>query len=628
METVFKTLSADNSFFLLEGNDTVLTSLKYNADPYSMNWIEGEKPWGTVLAPNGISVLVQREVTHSGTLRETYLLNNTNAYPLFTCLGDIGVYAPFNDSYHESEFCMKNRCHTHIWCGGTSSYVMCLRMGGEGPHLGFALTKGSLGAYSIERILEKISNDRGDFILHLAPLEFGPGETHILEWELFWHQGKDDFYRRLQRYPSYVEIEADHFVTFRGEKSGLKIVPREGQQDLILTPGKVKGLIPGEQIFSVKGENTDAWCRTLELPPLMELAEARCSFIAEKQQYSEPGSVLDGAYLIYDNEEGHVFYTHKADHNASRERVGMGVLIARFLRLRPELQNSPMNDSLKKYLEFVMREIFDPETGMVYDDIMHSTDRIRLYNFPWFAQFFLELHGLWKDDVYLRYAYLSLQQFYIHGGDHFYAINLPILQSLTYLEKAAMTEEYTQLKFYFIRHADTILQNDLNYPPHEVKYEQSIVAPAADILLQSYLAFGDEKYLEGGKKQIEILSLFSGRQPDSCLYETAIRHWDGLWFGKYRLYGDTFPHYWSALSGIANAWYYKAGGGDVVLKTAEASIRGVLGLFRPNGSASCARLYPLKVNGEKASLLDPWANDQDWGLYYALRFFVDADEDR
>ena len=58
METVFKSLPADNSFFLLEGNDTVLTSMKHPADPYSMNWIEGEKPWGTVLAPNGITVLV------------------------------------------------------------------------------------------------------------------------------------------------------------------------------------------------------------------------------------------------------------------------------------------------------------------------------------------------------------------------------------------------------------------------------------------------------------------------------------------------------------------------------------------------------------------------------------------
>jgi hypothetical protein len=315
----------------------------------------------------------------------------------------------------------------------------------------------------------------------------------------------------------------------------------------------------------------------------------------------------------------------------------MGVLMARFLRICPQPQET-LAESLKKYLAFILRETFDSGTGMVYDDILRSDNRIRLYNSPWFALFFLELYGLWKDNAYLRYAYLALKDLYNRGGDHFYTINLPIVQMMAYLEKAEMQEERVHLKECFIRHADTILQNGLNYPAHEVKYEQSIVAPAADILLQAYVAFGDKKYLEGGKKQIEILSLFSGRQPDSCLYETAIRHWDGFWFGKRSLYGDTFPHYWSALSGMANAWYHKAGGEDAALKAAGASIRGALGLIFPDGSASCARIYPLttdgsfkcarkypaRENGERACLIDPWANDQDWGLYFALRFFINA----
>jgi hypothetical protein len=54
---------------------------------------------------------------------------------------------------------------------------------------------------------------------------------------------------------------------------------------------------------------------------------------------------------------------------------------------------------------------------------------------------------------------------------------------------------------------------------------------------------------------------------------------------------------------------------------AEHSLRGVLGLFASDGRASCAHVYPLKVNGAPADFLDPWANDQDWGLYYALKFF-------
>ncbi|MDR0476198.1 MAG: hypothetical protein LBH43_21350, partial [Treponema sp.] len=390
----------NNSFpavcsFLIESSETVITSLKHPSDQYSMNWIEGVVPWGTVLAPNGISVLIKREFTADKTLRETYLLTNTNAYPLFTCLGDIGIYTPFNDSYHEGEVCLKERCHAHIWCGGTSSYVMCLRIGGEAPHLGFVLTRGSLGSYSVERTKrgknnEISSNDRGDFILHPVPLEFEPGETNVLEWELFWHQGKDDFFSHIRRYPSYIEIEADHYVTFQGEKSGLRIIPRESQKNLTLSFGKT-GLVPGEKIFFIKGNNVNAWCRTIELAPLMETVAARCSFIVKKQQYSRSGSALDGAYLIYDNEEEHIFYTHKNDDNGGRERIGMGLLIARFLDLCPEPNGGPLTESLKKYLMFVLRELFDTETGMVYNDIMNSTDYFRLYNFPWVAQFFLEL---------------------------------------------------------------------------------------------------------------------------------------------------------------------------------------------------------------------------------------------
>ena len=36
------------------------------------------------------------------------------------------------------------------------------------------------------------------------------------------------------------------------------------------------------------------------------------------------------------------------------------------------------------------------------------------------------------------------------------------------------------------------------------------------------------------KGRIKVLELFNGMQPDYHLYEAAIRHWDGYWFGKKR----------------------------------------------------------------------------------------------
>ena len=55
------------------------------------------------------------------------------------------------------------------------------------------------------------------------------------------------------------------------------------------------------------------------------------------------------------------------------------------------------------------------------------------------------------------------------------------------------------------------------------------------------------------RKQLDVLELFNGIEPSYHLREVAIRHWDGYWFGKRKLYGDTFPHYWSALTGLTPA---------------------------------------------------------------------------
>ncbi|MCI8530394.1 MAG: hypothetical protein HFH82_14825 [Lachnospiraceae bacterium] len=56
------------------------------------------------------------------------------------------------------------------------------------------------------------------------------------------------------------------------------------------------------------------------------------------------------------------------------------------------------------------------------------------------------------------------------------------------------------------------------------------------------------------------------------------------------------------------------------MKKCEAVYRGTLSMFMPDGSASCAYVYPVSVNGRKGGYYDPYANDQDWGLYFMLRY--------
>lgn len=157
-----------------------------------------------------------------------------------------------------------------------------------------------------------------------------------------------------------------------------------------------------------------------------------------------------------------------------------------------------------------------------------------------------------------------------------------------------METEREELLALYREHADRMCERDICYPASEVNYEQSIVAPAADILLSVYALTGDAKYLKAAERQIRILELFNGMQPDYHLHEVAVRHWDGYWFGKKRYFGDTFPHYWSALTGNVFELYGRITGNS-------------------------AYLYPFQVNGREGEFYDAYANDQDWGLYFYLR---------
>lgn len=347
------------------------------------------------------------------------------------------------------------------------------------------------------------------------------------------------------------------------------------------------------------------------------MIEERCRFIVEKQQYHKEGSVLDGAYIIYDNEEKKQYYSHLDDHNGGRERIGMGILISRYLQKN---QNEAFLDSLNKYIDYIYRELYDSQTGIVYNDVKRNLEWHRLYNYPWMSVFQLELYHLFKDIKYLKDSFQTMERYYKEGGEKFYGIAIPAVELLNHLKLENMKKEAEVFEKYFTAHALHILGNGLHYPPFEVRYEQSIVAPAVSCLIQAYEITKNERFLEEAEKQMAVLELFNGEQPDYHQYEVAIRHWDGRWFGKYRNYGDTYPHYWSSLTGMDFVQYSNITGNEKYKEKAKASFRGCLNLFGTDGSASCAMVYPEMVNGKKGYYYDPWANDQDWALYFALKY--------
>lgn len=625
-----------SEFFIVESdNKEELLTLSHVKDSNKMNWVEGDTPWGTTKAPRGIKTTIQRSVNDKGNLVERYEFTNTTDFDIFTEIGDIGIYTTFNDDYTTSKECLTNKCHAHIWCGNNISYIMGLRMGGEGPHLGLILTKGSISQYSVERNIERISNDRGDFILHPSPVSLTPKQSFTIEWELFWHNGKEDFQKQLFNFSHYYSIKADKFVYFQNEDIEFWIegIRKSDTKNIIVSKNKKtvpftydgknilihdENLTSGVHKYFISINDIYTNLSILVLPNLNKLSSKRCDFIVNKQQYKNENSSLNNAYLIYDNEENHTYYSHRHDHNGGRERFGMGVLIAKYLQ---HYENSEYQESLNDYIAYIKRELYDDKTGIVYNDINRNNDIHRLYNYTWLAVLFKEKYLLSGNIQELRDMYKVMMGYYKNEGKRFYPIEIPMSEMLDLMKKEKLHEEASNLFSEFQKHVESILKYGVYYPPSEVNFEQTIVAPAADCLIEMYLITNEEKYLKEAKKHIDILDLFNGDQPDYRLHETSIRHWDGYWFGKNELYGDTFPHYWSGYSGRVFHKYAIATSDNEYFRKAENSLRGVLSLFFEDGSASCAHLYPLRINQQKGDFSDPWSNDQDWGLYFVLDFY-------
>lgn len=625
-------------FMMKEDAEKRLDFLGSRGDPAEMNWVQGNRKWGTVICPDTLTVKTDRHLTENGRLQESYRFTNVTGFPVVPQITEVGIYVTFHDNYEAAAECMERRCHTHLFCGEEMSYVQAFRMGGRPPHLGLQLVKGSIVSYSIEREEEKRSDDRGDFILHPEFLSIEPGETVEIVWELFWFEDQKDFEDKLLEKRGFALVAAENMTFFPGERMRFEI-RMHGEPDTVEVCAEHSGEnIPcrmrmeksmvmaeaagdtqkeGEYRFQICIDGKKTHVLLYRCAHIDGMVQRRCRFIVTRQQYPAVGSHLDGAYLIYDKEESRIYYSHLDDHNGGRERLGMGALLALFLQKK---EDEEMHDSLVRYQRYVYRELYDQDSGTVYNDICRNNDWHRLYNYPWMAVFQLELYRLTKEGGYLADACRTMRKYYDLGGSGFYAIGIPMAELLDELEKAKLQSERELLKTLFLKHADTVLQTGTNYPASEVSYEQSIVAPAVSILLQAEKITGKGIYLEEAKRQMKVLELFSGKQPDYHLYGNAIRHWDGYWFGKRRMYGDTFPHYWSVLSGVAYAQMYEATGDADYRSRAAASFRGCLNLFGKDGSASCAMVFPKQVNGKEAGYYDPWANDQDWALYYALKY--------
>ena len=632
------------------GVDAIINS----ADKARMNWINTkEHTWGTVkdaktvsVAPteNGICavyetrylrITVQRE-NHGDKYCESYTLENRLLGDVFCNRGKLGIYTPFYDSYDGADICMTSRCHTHLWCGGTSSYIEARKMGLCDFGLGLFMTKGGLDSYSVERVLHVVNelgdlgaDGRGDFLLHPTPFRLKPGESICLAWELVWYKD-GNFAAELEKRPDFLLVEAENFTAFSDEKIAFSVnhpdvtvtldggpVPvtvRDGKTVVHFQPDRL-----GDHRFILSDGPHQTEARFFVQLPLKELLRRRVHFILEKQQFLECGDMLDGAFLIYDNQDDcQVFDYVFTDFNASRERLVMGLLVAKYLQW---VKDDFVYERFMRYYRFVTREFYDEETGEVYNNVGKHTEHKRLYNAPWMSVLVLEMYNLTGDKGYLEKMFRLLEVYYSIGGEKFYPNGLSVYESVTALQKAGMTDKADKLIEMYRKHAAVLVKNSTCYPPHEVKYEQTIVAPAVTILCQLYMLTEDKVLLTEAEKHVKILERFNGQQPSHFLHDQAIRHWDGYWFGKGRMYGDTFPHSASVHTSNAFLHYAAASGNESYRKRAYESARNMLSLYREDGRASCTYLYPFSVNGTRCEYYDAYANEQDGLLYYFIKFY-------
>lgn len=652
---------SNDVFTVAWADDGTLASLVLNNDTEKMNWIEGTGRWGSVRwmrwgldpekgphqwhprlddsvpftfesmcqAENAVvstyvsgplRVTVTRHLL-SDALEESYVISNAVSYPVYFGRGGLEILATFNDSYSGAAECLVRRCDAHIWCGGENSWVRAVKMGPYPVELALVLQKGSLDSYSVRRVLRgQGSNDRGDFALHPDPFVLLGGEAMTIAWTISSCPAGGFDGELLRR--GGVKIDFEQETIFPNESFEVDVTSTDGTtRHYSRKPDKGLGVYDFEFDAGGKKARAHGYCS----PAFDDLVRSRVDFIVSKQQCLDKKSPLYGAYLIYDYEEKRQYFDYAFhDFNACRERVAMALTLARWLRRHDDPE---VRASLDLFERFALREFFDEETCMVYDTIGKDPRHKRLYNAPHLVRFWRECYAFKKDPKYLRFIEKGLLDYYRLGGDRFYPNGCDFATELVLLEKEGC--DVGTLKAAVARHVDNIIRNGLEYPAHEVRFEQTIAtAPVSILSRYSVLVDRVPGILEALKEQVDVLSRFQGNQPDHKLHETAIRHWDGYWFGKRQLFGDTL-HQHSAITARAFMQYAAVTGEKSWRDRAERCLRNTLYMFRPDGSATCAYLIPFSVTmlepdgslftpRRRGEYADPFVNDMDLALYIGM----------
>jgi len=628
--------------YALNPDTGAITNLVVESDRAAMNWVHEANgvafPWvgpshawglGTVTVdgksgswrdfPGVFEACVSRRV-EDGDLVERYEFRNVSARSI--AVKTLDINAPFNDNYPKDQTeLLTRRCHAHVWTGDSAAYVCAMKIGGKGPHLGLIVTEGDIAGYELkERAASQgWSNFRGVICLSPADRTLRPGESFAVAWRLFAHDGWDDFYRQLLRRGG-VYVRAPRYTASVGESIDYEIVTGSGVEKRRWTcerPGLARVEIP-------YGDGRRTHAEFLGLPPIGELLLTRARFIVRNQFVTDEGP-YHGALVPYDNETNRQYRNWELPRNERRvdtseggERHGMGIFLAMVAQRGYREEFLPY---LTAHADFVRHRLQEPDFTLFQE--VERPSRMRPYNYPWCATFYVEMYNLTGERKYVEWAYGTMMRLFTGGNirlpDTF--VDPPVKSILDALTSCGMTEERVKLLDVYCRRCEKYTDPTAKLEIHEVGMTPDQLAGFLTQFVDLYKITADRRYLDFARRFAPLMDGMLPHQPSACLNDMALHHWDGYWFGKRRMWGDTCPQDWNG--GVAD---YFRGLAEVTgdrryARRADGLVLQLLSLFDPDGRAYCVYLYPDRVNGLLCKFRDPLANDQDWALVFLMRNF-------
>ena len=583
--------------------------------------VDGERfAWRKPGTAGGVRIEVTRSVT-DGVLAERYqFVNATNRV---LSLSEIDIHVPFNDNFPPSPAERFNRrCFVHVWPGGDAGWVSAMRIGGQAPHLGLAVTEGALAGYELkERSRETGSSDfRGVIALSPADVRLLPGERTSIAWKVFDHDGWDDFFAKLVRFGG-ADVRAEKYVARVGETVKVSARTAQGAWTRDWTcPG------PGDHRVEIAYGADGArkgHVEILGVGDVDELLLTRARYIVRHQLVDDPGGPYDGALVPYDTETGRQERSWEwgldrppPDHSEGGERLGMGVFLAMMAQRGHREEFLPV---LLRYYRF-LRESLQEGDYTSWQEVKRPT-RARAFNYPWFIRFYLEMHALTGERKYLDDAFGTFRRLFAGKGlkvpDTLAEFQIrPLVDALRAAGATAEADE--ALKTLGAWLAPSLAFDGTSFVMHEVGFSPDLISSTIGGLIDYGELTGDARYVAAARRWMRSAEANCGRQPSWHAHDIGLHHWDGYWFGKTKFWGDTLPHDWNG--GLAGTFvrYARATGESSYAARARGIADAMLGLFTPDGRGTCAWIYPDRVDGVATKGPDPLANDQDWALVYYL----------